>query len=128
MIYGWLYRSSLYRAFLRHRVWAWSRMLVLPIFAPFYLLSIPIVWFALPQLFMILLLIVMSVQFPSAAIMDRIAIVQYGLLIMFAPITLRAAFALFTGFFPMGDAFVGNGRAAKEKLASAQKDLENWNT
>ena len=123
--YTWLFRSFLYRAFLKYRVWAWQTALKLPPLAIFVWGSIPLLWFALFQFLWLIPYFGYLYLFGSLAD-DGIYVAQGIFLIAVAPIVFRAMADGLAGFFPAGDLMIGNPIKARQRLEAALNDYQEW--
>ncbi|WP_147104203.1 hypothetical protein [Tateyamaria sp. syn59] len=123
-MYGWLYRSSIYLAFLRHLKWMWTTMLRVPVLAPFVVGSVILTWVAVPIIIAFFLLLVLTLLLHSTDFLDMLPLFVFGYVIAVAPIVLSATVIFFDGLLSAAKVWSGNPDAARARLSSVVRDLE----
>ena len=120
-MYRWLYRSSVYKFFLRHNAWAWRAALHLPLLSIFALGSVPLLWFCGKQFLVFISVIIHFFFMQNAETMKLLPLVQLASIVFFAPIILRVIWIGVEGYFPVANLMFGNPTQARLKQAEAAK-------
>lgn len=127
---GWyktLKRSTLYRAFLVHRVWTAKAISASGILYCFPLITLLAVWWFLP-------VTVLSVSWlhvaTSAGVSEHamlgLALFQLAYVVAAGPIVLRALHDTHRGYFAGFSAVFGNTTSLNSLLQDTQNELKDW--
>ena len=125
-MYDWLYRSTIYRTFLRHRVWAWRTALRYPDIAFFTLFSHVSVWYVLCPTIWLFPAFAVILFFDLAILPKHMLWIQFLIFVAFAPIVLRSALSALSDLSAAKYLMSGKPVMAQNRLVAAQTEFDEW--
>ena len=130
MTAGWydhLRSTHLYRAFLRHRVWAAERILAAPwLQGGLAVCTLVITWLALPTALGFLPVTLIAAPFGEGVVISIIALYVFVMFVAMGSIFGRTLADIAPVFFTILWAIFGKTHLAQKHLAETKSDLRDW--